>query len=156
MFSCREPRQITSNITIEMPHHMPCIYHASDLHVRNHGSISSDDLLHHQVLFDQLGIESHLITPQLASKSGWTTKDGVIATYSDQRVIKQLDEKLPLGLHKFHGNLALYLLSLDRRTDNLCANHHINPLLLSMQVNVSCGFRRLQPDSCPSTWFYRE
>ena len=156
MFSRREPHQIRSNVTIEMPRHMSCMYHAPDLHVRNHGSIFSDDLLHHQVLFDQLGIENQWITPELASKDGWLTKDGVTATYSDQRVIQQLDEKLTFGLSKFHNELVLHLLSHKRRTDNLRANQHIHPDLPSVQVNVSFGFRRLQSDSCPSTWYYRD
>lgn len=126
------------------------LYHVSDLHFLCHGSIPANDLPRHEVLFERFGIEHYQITPQLAYKNGWTTKDGVSATYPDQRVIQQLDDKLVFNLPTLYSSLVLYLLSLNQRTDNRRANHHIKPLSPSMLINILFGFRRLQPTHCPS------
>lgn len=80
---------------------LSCMYHADDLRYQIHRSISAYELLFHKVLFDQLGIENNRITSQLASKNDWCTKDGVTTTYSDQRVIGQLNENLGYGLPTF-------------------------------------------------------
>ena len=139
--------RIKSVVSIRLPSGWAYLYGAMDLHWRDHGSLSYNDIYHQHHKMNDLSIENSIVTPTIQNPKS-QKRNGIFVEYQSSSTFDIIRAGCTIGLHSFHEHLTNYMMTITN-TDQSRAGERIDlndSTYVSTRVRFGFGREQKFPD----------